>query len=183
MKYQNLGKSPFNTHATIMSTFIVATYLYTGVLVAISRVTRAIPNRSYLPIAMLFYDILCYLACSLLVFILFPPIGGFLLFSCTLVFIRALHNSYWQIFELLNAFKCQVFSKFQYIFSPPHQASNGNSMEQEGNGGVSTMVWIVKKSSIISVYFSCCFVVVPWLWVFFFFFNKYCCCILFVTYC
>jgi len=33
-------------------------------------------------------------------------------------------------------------------------------MEQEGNGSVPTMVWIVKKPSTISVYFSC-FVVVP----------------------
>jgi hypothetical protein len=140
MKYQNSGKSPFNTHATIMSTFVVTTYVYTRALEAIFRVTRAIPNWSYLPIAMLFCDILYAVACSLLVFILFPPIGRFLLFLCALVFIRALHDSYWQIFELLHAFKCRVFSKFQHIFNPLRQASNENSMEQEGNGGISMMV-------------------------------------------
>jgi hypothetical protein len=140
MKYQNSGKSPFDTHPTTMSAFIVTAYFYTGALVAISRVTQAIPNNNYLPIAMLFSDILGALACSLLIFILVPPIGGFLLFSCALVFIRALHDSYCQIFELLHAFKCEVFNKFQQIFNQPHQASNGNSTEQERNNGVSTTV-------------------------------------------
>ncbi|KAE8009198.1 hypothetical protein FH972_005647 [Carpinus fangiana] len=127
-----------------MSAFILTAYFYTGALVAMSRVTRAIQNNNYLPIAMLFSDILGALACSLLVFILVPPYGGFLLFSGALVFIRALHGSYCQIFELLHSFKCEVFNTFQQIFNPPYQAdpqaSNGNSMEQEGSGGVLTTV-------------------------------------------
>jgi hypothetical protein len=39
MKYQNSGKSPFDTHGTIMSAFVVAAYFYTGALVVISQVT------------------------------------------------------------------------------------------------------------------------------------------------
>jgi hypothetical protein len=62
---------------------------------------------------MLFSDILGALACFLLIFILVHPTGGFLLFSCALVFIRALQGSYCQIFELLHAFKREVFNTFQ----------------------------------------------------------------------
>ncbi|XP_059439605.1 uncharacterized protein LOC132172169 [Corylus avellana] len=133
MKYQNSSRSPFDTHPTTMSAFIVTAYFYTGALVGISRVTQAIPNSNYLPMAMLFSDILGALACSLLIFILVPPFGVFLLFSCSLVLIRALHGSYQQIFELFQ----QIFN-LTYQADP--QASNGNSMEQEDNGGVPTAV-------------------------------------------
>jgi hypothetical protein len=134
IKYQNLGKSPFDTHTTIMLLFIVTTYFYGVALVAISR---QIPNRSYLPLAMLICDILSVLASSLLVSFILPPFGWLLLFLCVFVLIlRVLHGSNRQIFELLHAFQCIVFSTFQHIFKRPHQASNNNSMEQEGNGGV-----------------------------------------------
>jgi len=79
IKYQNSGKSPFDTHATIMSLFIVTAYFYGVALVAI---TRQIPNRSYLPLAMVICDILGVMASSLLILILLLPFGWLLLFLC-----------------------------------------------------------------------------------------------------
>jgi hypothetical protein len=145
MKYQNLVSSPFDLHATIMSLFIVVTYVYAVTLMAI---TRPIRNRSYLPTTMLICDISSVLTFSLLVLVLLPPIGWFLLFLCAFSFVRVLYSSYQQIFEFLHAFKIQLYSTLKQVWNPSHQASNGNSMEQEGNGSVPMTVWIVKPSTI-----------------------------------
>jgi hypothetical protein len=144
-------------------------------------ITRPIWNRNYLPTTMLICDISGFLACTLLVLVLLPPIGWFLLFLCAFSFLRVLYGSYRQIFEFLCAFTIQLCSTLKQVLNPPHQASNNNSMEQKGNGGVPTMAWIVKPST-ISVYFSCCFVVVRCTTVVSFL-DRYYCCILHVTYC
>jgi len=102
IKSQNLGNSSFDTHATIISLFIVTAYFYGIALVAI---TEQIPNRSYLPLTMLICGILGVLTFSLLVIILLPPFGWLLLFLCAFVLIiRVLHSSNWQIFEVLHSF-------------------------------------------------------------------------------
>jgi hypothetical protein len=91
IKSQNLRNSPFDTHTTIMSFFIVTAYFFGIALVAI---TRQIPNRSYLPLAMLICGILGVLTSFLLVIILLPPFGWLLLFLCAFVLIiKVLHSS------------------------------------------------------------------------------------------
>jgi len=138
IKYQNSGNSPFDIHATIMSFFITVIYFYG---VALAAITRQISNRSYIHLVVLICDILGALAFSLLILILLPSFGWFLLVLCAFVLsLKALHGSNWKIFELLLAFKCQVLSTLIQHFSiQPHQASNDNSIEQEGNGGVPTV--------------------------------------------
>jgi uncharacterized membrane protein YfcA len=130
IKCQNSGNSPFDTHVTIMPLLIIVIYFYG---VAYAAITRQNPNRSYIYLVVLICDILGALASSLLILILLPSFGRFLLVLCAFVLsLKALHSSNWKIFELLLAFKCQVSSTFKRS----HQASNDNSMEQEGNGGV-----------------------------------------------
>ena len=137
IKYQNSVNLPFDTHATIMLLFIVATYVYA---VALMAITRPISNRNYHRIVILICDISGVLSVYLLVLILIPLFGWFLLVVCAFALIRVLYGSYRQIFELLYAFTVQVYRTLKQIFKPSHQASNGNTIEQEGNGGVPTIV-------------------------------------------
>jgi hypothetical protein len=154
VKYQNTQASPFDTHCTTMSFFILVLManVYTKYLM---QITQPIPNTSYLSVTKLICRISSVVACGLLLSFLFPPFWWWIiLFPCAFKSIRELHSSYQQIFEslhdiyqqiseLLHNISTQAFKKlhntFQTICNPTQQAGppafNENTVNQKGGSG------------------------------------------------
>ncbi|KAJ6928057.1 hypothetical protein NC651_011918 [Populus alba x Populus x berolinensis] len=98
LKYQNNKPSPFEAHGTIILLYIVTSFVYSTALIALLI-------RPHQPLETLFLVTLEYisllsgaLTCDLLLLILVPPFGYFLLALCgALILVKALLRSYQQI--------------------------------------------------------------------------------------
>lgn len=154
VKYQNARTSPFDTHGTIMSFFILVLLakVYAKYLL---QITQPIPNTCYFSITKLVSQIAGVVACGLLLSTLLPPYWWCIIISpCAFKSIRELYGSYQQIFEflhniyqqiseLLHGISARVFNKLldllQQICNTTQQAGpracNEISVEQEVEGG------------------------------------------------
>lgn len=84
VKCQNLQDNcPFDKHGAIMSIFIVATYVHVKTF---CMILRPIPNTNYLPLIKFICHMWGGLAQGLLLLILVPPFGWFILTSWALQF-------------------------------------------------------------------------------------------------
>ncbi|KAK4580925.1 hypothetical protein RGQ29_024545 [Quercus rubra] len=95
VKYQNFG-NPYQTHGATMLLFILAVLVYTIALAGISQLTS---NTSYLPLLRCVCFIFGAFACDLLLLILVPPFGWFILILCVCMSVRLLCDSHRQILE------------------------------------------------------------------------------------
>ncbi|KAF9660657.1 hypothetical protein SADUNF_SadunfUnG0001700 [Salix dunnii] len=98
LKYQNKEISPFEEHGTIILLYILTSVVYSTVLIAL--LLRAHQLQGTLCLATLEHICLLSgaLACDLLLLILAPPFGYFLLAFCgVLILVKALLRSYQQI--------------------------------------------------------------------------------------
>jgi hypothetical protein len=151
VKYQNTQASPFDTHGTTMSFFILVLVanVYAKYLL---EITQPIPNTSYFSVTKLVCQVSGVVACGLLLSFVLPPFWWWIiLFPCAFKSIRELHGSYQQISkslhdiyqqisELFHDISTRVFKKlhstFQWICNPTQQAgppaSNENTVKQKG---------------------------------------------------
>ncbi|KAB1211759.1 hypothetical protein CJ030_MR6G025632 [Morella rubra] len=157
VEYQSSSTSPFETHGTTMSLFIATVCLH---VMALMEITKAAPYTSYLPTARLICSISGVLASTLLVLILFPPFGWFILFLCAARISHELYGPMMVIFDGISLE--QQYGSLQQLFNDvvgglqarlngssaeresgsdarqaevSVQAFNDSSMEQAGSGG------------------------------------------------
>uniref|UniRef100_A0A6N2MBI3 Uncharacterized protein n=1 Tax=Salix viminalis TaxID=40686 RepID=A0A6N2MBI3_SALVM len=99
MKYQNEELSPFDAHGTIMLLYILASIIYSTALIALLlRAHHQLPETPCLAALEHISLLAGALACGLLLLILAPPFGYFLLAFCgVLVLVKALLGCYQQI--------------------------------------------------------------------------------------
>ena len=131
VNYQKSG-NPFETHGAIMLLFIIVVFVYTLALAGISQPTS---NKSYLPILRRVCFISGAFACDLLLMILVPPFGWFILELCICMFVQLLFESrqlilcwFEQTFQSIKRFTSQAFNIlggwFQNSIQSLHRATS-----------------------------------------------------------
>ncbi|CAK7357145.1 unnamed protein product [Dovyalis caffra] len=141
IKYQNKGMSPFEAHGTIILLFIVSSFVYSMALLAfIALLLRA--HQQQLE-ALCFFTVLKHislvsgaLTCDLLLLILCPAFGYFVLIFCgVVILVRALLGSYQQILgRLLDVAATAVSSSMTNV------STNLNSTNQGGGDHTTTQI-------------------------------------------
>ncbi|KAJ6711275.1 PROTEIN putative-RELATED [Salix purpurea] len=99
LKYQNKETSPFEAHGTIILLYILASIIYSTAFIALLLRAHHQPPETPCLATLEHISLLTgALACDLLLLILAPPFGYFLLAFCgVLVLVKALLGSYQQI--------------------------------------------------------------------------------------
>ena len=98
LKYPNKGMSLFEEHGTIILLYIVTSFVYSTALIALLQRAHQLLETLFL-VTLEYISLLSgVLTCDLLLLILAPPFGYFLLALCgVLILVKALLRSYQQI--------------------------------------------------------------------------------------
>ncbi|KAF9660658.1 hypothetical protein SADUNF_SadunfUnG0001800 [Salix dunnii] len=101
LKYQNKKNSPFEAYGTIILLYILTSLVYSTALIALLLRAQQQPETVCLATLEHISLLSGALACDLLLLILSPPFGYFLLAFCgVLILVKALLRSYQQIMEI-----------------------------------------------------------------------------------
>ncbi|KAL4607580.1 hypothetical protein ACB092_09G185600 [Castanea dentata] len=104
VKYQNSG-NPYQTHSATMLLFVLAVLVYTIALAGMSQLTS---NTSYLPLLRCVCFIFGAFSCDLLLLILVPPFGWFILILCVCVSFPIIMSISFQSIQKFFHANCQL---------------------------------------------------------------------------
>ncbi|KAJ6394915.1 hypothetical protein OIU77_024015 [Salix suchowensis] len=135
LKYQNKGISPFEEHGTIMLLYILTCLFYSTAFIALLLRARQPPETVCLATLEHISLLSGALACDLLLLILAPPSGYFLLAICgVLVLVKALQQNRDHDVAAISERARDLIRNVFHCSSPLNQAHSMASVSQPMDG-------------------------------------------------